>query len=88
MSALEGWMVTGGQDIRLVEGGGGVEPVLVGQKTSRLQKGAPAYLPSYLAPQLPATWPLQQAGNKRPLSPSCPYTLPANWPAVQIRWPV
>ena len=60
MSALQGWMVTGGQDIRLVEGGGGVEPVLVGQKTSRLQKGAPAYLPSYLAPQLPATWPLQQ----------------------------
>ena len=43
MSALQGWMVTGGQDIRLVEGGG-VEPVLVGQKTSRLQKGAPAYL--------------------------------------------
>ena len=42
MSALEGWMVTGGQDIRLVEGG--VEPVLVGQKTSRLQKEAPTYL--------------------------------------------
>ena len=56
---LQGWMVTGGgQNVRLVKGGG-VEPVLSGQKTSRLQKEGPSYLsrPTYLPTCLPTYLP-------------------------------